>query len=146
LSVKKARELRRRMSPSEVRLWHVLRERPKGLQFRRQHPLGPFVFDFFCRSAGVAVEIDGLAHDLGDNPSRDERRDRWARDQGVETLRIPAADVRDNLDGVVTHIIVRCLERTPPPHSVRSPSPSNAGEDDPCGVFSRSNAGEDEMR
>jgi very-short-patch-repair endonuclease len=87
------------------------------------------VFDFFCKSAGIAIEVDGLAHDFGENPARDERRDQWAREHGVETIRIPAEEVRINLEGVVTHIVDRCLERTPPPHFVRSPSPSNAGED-----------------
>ena len=88
------------------------------------------MFDFFCKPAGVAVEVDGLAHDFANDPVRDERRDRWARENGVETLRIAAEDVRNNLEGIVTHIVQRCLERTPPPHSVRSPSPPNGGEDD----------------
>ena len=129
LSVYQARQLRKRMSPSEIRLWRVLRQRPEGLQFRRQHPFGPFVLDFFCKAAGVAVEVDGLSHDVGDNPERDARRDRWMRGQGIETIRIPAEEVRKNLEGVILHILDRCLERTPPPHFVRSPSPSNDGED-----------------
>ena len=130
MSVTKARQLRKRMSPTEIRLWRVLRLRPEGLQFRRQHPFGPFVLDFFCKAAGIAVEVDGVAHDFVDNPARDAKRDRWALEQGVETLRISAEDVRGNLEGVVTHIIKRCLERTPPPHFVRSPSPRNRVEDD----------------
>jgi very-short-patch-repair endonuclease len=130
LTVYQARQLRRRMSPSEVRLWRVLRLRPEGLQFRRQHPFGPFVFDFFCKAAGLAIEVDGLAHEFGDNPVRDMRRDLWAREQGIETMRISAEDVRRNLEGVVIHIVNRCIERAPPPHFVRSPSPSNDGEDD----------------
>ena len=130
MTVYQARQLRKRMSPSEIRLWRVLRMRPSGLQFRRQHPLGPFVLDFFCKAAGVAVEVDGFSHEFGDNPERDERRDRWIRSQGVETLRIRADEVRQNLEGVVVHIVNRCLERTPPPHSVRSPSPPNDGEDE----------------
>ena len=130
MTVYQARQLRRRMSPSEVRLWRVLRLRPEGLQFRRQHPFGPFVFDFFCKAAGLAIEVDGLAHEFGDNPVRDMRRDLWAREQGIETMRISAEDVRRNLEGVVIHIVNRCVERTPPPHFVRSPSPSNDGEDD----------------
>ena len=129
MSGHQARQRRKRMSPSEIRLWRALRLRPEGLQFRKQHPFGPFVFDFFCKSAGVAIEVDGLAHDLGDNPVRDAVRDQWVRAQGIETIRIAAEDVRNNLEGVVTHIVQRCLERTPPPHSVRSPSPPNAGED-----------------
>ena len=129
VSVHQARTLRKRMSPSEIRLWRMLRLRPEGLQFRRQHPLGPFVFDFFCKAAGLAIEVDGLAHEFGDNPARDERRDAWTRDQGIETLRFRSEDVRANLEGVVTQIVNRCLQRTPPPHSVRSPSPRNRGED-----------------
>ena len=129
LSVHHARQLRRCMSPSEIRLWRVLRLRPSGLQFRRQHPLGPFVLDFFCKAAGLAIEVDGLAHEFGDNPVRDARRDVWLRSQGIETMRIAADDVRRNLDGVIVHIVNRCLDRAPPPHFVRSPSPSNDGED-----------------
>ena len=87
------------------------------------------MFDFFCKAAGVAIEVDGLSHGFGDRPARDQRRDRWAREQGVETLRIAADDVRANLEGVVTLIVNRCLERTPPPHFVRFPSPPNGGED-----------------
>ena len=129
LSVHQARQLRKRMSPSEIRLWRALKLRPNGIQFRRQHPVGPFVVDFFCKAAGLAIEVDGIAHELGDNPRRDQKRDEWMRMQGVETLRIPAEEVRGNLEGVVVHIVSCCLERTPPPHFMRSPSPPNVGED-----------------
>jgi very-short-patch-repair endonuclease len=117
------------MSPTEIRLWRVLRLRPEGLKFRKQHPFGPFVFDFYCNAAAVAIEVDGLAHDFEETALRDHRRDQWVRDKGIETLRIGAEEVRNNLDGVVSQIVIRCLERTPPPHSVRSPSPRNRGED-----------------
>src|SRR5205085_11001890 len=43
-----ARKLRRKMTLPEVILWHWLRQRPNGLKFRRQHPTGPYVLDFFC--------------------------------------------------------------------------------------------------
>jgi very-short-patch-repair endonuclease len=46
MSVNRARDLRKRMSPTEIRLWRELRLRPEGLKFRKQHPFGPFVFDF----------------------------------------------------------------------------------------------------
>ena len=129
MSVRLARQLRKRMSPSEIRLWRVLKLRPQGLQFRRQHSFGPFVLDFFCKAAGLAIEVDGLSHEFGDRAKRDDRRDEWMRQHGVETLRISADEVRSNLEGVVLHIVNRCVERTPPPHLVRSPSPSNDGED-----------------
>ena len=130
MSVERARQLRKRMSPTEIRLWRVLRLRPEGLKFRKQHPFGPFVLDFYCKAAGLAIEVDGLAHDFESTVGRDHRRDQWVREKGVETLRIPAEEVRTDLEGVLVHIIDRCLERTPPPHFVRSPSPRNRGEDE----------------
>jgi very-short-patch-repair endonuclease len=121
------------MTPPERRLWGVLKGRPNGFKFRRQHPLGPYILDFFCYETALAIEVDGLAHDLGSNPQRDIRRDAWVAEQGVRTLRFVATDVRDNLEGVLTLIVEECARRSPtrpPLHRLRrSPSPANAGED-----------------
>ena len=111
--IDRARRLRRTMSPPEVMLWQYLRTRPGGFKFRRQHPLGPFTLDFFCRSAAVAIEVDGDAHDMGDNPGRDERRDEWFARHGILTLRFPAADIFADLDDVARHIEATCALRTP---------------------------------
>ena len=126
-----ARQLRKTMTPPERRLWNVLKGRPGGFKFRRQHPFGPFTLDFFCNEAAVAVEVDGLAHELGSNPGRDQRRDSWVREQGVRTLRFRALVIRDNLEGVVAAIVEVCASRSPqrnPTTAPRSPSPANAGE------------------
>ena len=129
MSVTQARRLRRSLSPPEATLWNVLRARPNGLKFRRQRPNDPYVFDFYCPTARLAIEVDGLAHNCGSNPERDAVRDRKVGARRIATLRIAAEDVRSNLEGVVTHIVDRCLERTPPPRSARSPYPAIAGED-----------------
>ncbi|QNN66819.1 DUF559 domain-containing protein [Sphingomonas lutea] len=112
------------MSSPEIRLWGVLRTRPHGFKFRRQRPDDPFIFDFYCHRALLAIEIDGFAHDCGTNPQRDASRDKWAAGRSIATLRISASEVRDNLDGVVAGILQRCCERTPPPASL-VPLPSN---------------------
>ena len=105
-SIRRARRLRRELSPPEARLWIALRGRNlEGLKFRRQHPIGPYVLDFYCDSAKLAVEIDGYAHATADRPSRDERRDAWLSSRGILTLRIDARDVRDEFDGVVGLIL-----------------------------------------
>jgi very-short-patch-repair endonuclease len=101
------------MTPPECRLWSVLKSRPEGFKFRRQHPLGPYVLDFFCHETALAIEVDGLAHDLGSNPERDIRRDAWVAEQGVRTLRFRATDMRDNLEGVLISIVEECLGRSP---------------------------------
>src|SRR5690606_33053070 len=95
------RELRRAMSLPEGALWQVLRTRPGGLKFRRQHPMGPFVLDFYCPAAKLAIEVDGAAHDMGDNPERDARRDAWLKEKGIRTLRVTAADVLEDREAAV---------------------------------------------
>jgi very-short-patch-repair endonuclease len=74
-----ARKLRRKMTLPEVILWHWLRQRPDGLKFRRQHPTGPYVLDFFYSDARLAIEVDGEAHSRGNRPERDIGRDQWTR-------------------------------------------------------------------
>ena len=93
------------MTPPEARLWVALRRKEmEGWRFRRQHPFGPYVLDFFCHSAALAVEVDGQAHWLGDNQERDARRDAWVESRGVRTLRIAASLVRDDLDAALRTI------------------------------------------
>jgi very-short-patch-repair endonuclease len=109
------------MTPPERRLWNVLRLRPEGFKFRRQHPVGPYTLDFFCYEAELCIEIDGFAHQLGSNPQRDTRRDDWLVSQGVRTVRIAALDVRDNLEGVVQLILEACRQRSPSTSSAGPP-------------------------
>jgi very-short-patch-repair endonuclease len=100
------------MTPPERRLWNALKLRPDGFKFRKQHEHGPYYLDFFCYEASVAVEVDGLAHELGSNPQRDERRDAWLAERNQDGSG-RATDVRDNLEGVVAHVIETCRQRSP---------------------------------
>ena len=92
-TILRARRQRREMSKPEVMLWQQLRGNPQGLRFRRQHPIGPFVLDFYCASVNLAIEVDGIVHDMGVQPEFDEKRGKWLADQGIEVLGIPAIDV-----------------------------------------------------
>jgi very-short-patch-repair endonuclease len=121
-TVAKARSLRRALTLPEGLLWRALRERPDGLKIRRQHPCGPFVLDFYCESAKLGIEVDGMAHDMGNRPMRDAARDAWLSERGIRVLRIPARHVLDDLDAVVRQITAACeplhhdaLRRGPPP-------------------------------
>jgi very-short-patch-repair endonuclease len=104
-AVLRARELRRSTTLPEGLLWQLLRRRPDGLKFRRQHSLGPYVLDFYCPAAKLVVEVDGESHGMGGNPSRDRRRDSWLRDQGLRVLRFHAGDVMKDPESVVTAIV-----------------------------------------
>ena len=104
----KARELRQKMSLPEVLLWNQLRKSPDGVHFRRQEPLGEYVLDFYCAKAKVCIEIDGIAHDMGDRPERDTQRDIWLNGQGIEVLRIPATEVLRSPEAIAEAIVRFC--------------------------------------
>src|SRR4051794_39683786 len=90
-SMRTAKQQRRNMSPPEVRLWALLRRSAAGVSFRRQHPVGPYVADFYCPAAKLVIEIDGSTHDF--TVTRDEKRDDYMRALGLNILRIPASEV-----------------------------------------------------
>ena len=125
----RAKSLRRTPSLPETLLWQQLRSSGLGVRFRRQHPAGPYILDFFCAPARLAVEVDGGAHDFGDRPQRDEQRDRWLAAQGVTVLRIPAADVFENLDGALAHIIAALTGVAPSTAFSGPPPPISSREE-----------------
>jgi very-short-patch-repair endonuclease len=103
------------MSLPEVLLWDCLRgQRLGGLRFRRQHAIEPYVLDFYCPAAKLAVEVDGAHHDLPGQLSHDERRDRWLDERGVRVMRIAAADILDDqaFEGVLR--MIADAARSPP--------------------------------
>ena len=123
-----ARKLRRKMSLPEVILWQWLRQRPAGLKFRRQHPTGPYVLDFFCIDARLAIELDGEAHSYGDRPKRDATRDQWLRSSGIDTLRIPAREVLNDADAVLRWITFEATSRLPLHHPAAPAGPPPRGK------------------
>ena len=127
-TVERARKLRKAMSLPEVLLWRELRRRPGGIKFRRQHPAGSYVLDFYCSDATLAIEIDGEAHDRGGRAAHDVARDAWLAKQGVATLRLAARDVLRDLDAVVAHVVMAARARLPLHRPLDGPPP-RSGED-----------------
>ena len=125
--------LRRKMTLPEVVLWQELRRgKLKGLQFRRQHPIGPYILDFYCSAARLAIEIDGSSHASDVQAKHDQRRDRWLRDKGITVVRVGAADVlRDeNLESLLTYI----AQVAAPSTAFGGPLPRFAGEEPSASV------------
>jgi len=85
--------------------------RLKGLKFRRQHPIGPYILDFYCAEAKLAVEVDGAGHDLLDQVAHDRRRTAWLAGRGIKVIRLRAAHVKDELEGVLGFILAAVRER-----------------------------------
>ena len=133
-TVRRARDLRRRMSPAEVKLWSELRLRPGGLKFRRQHPAEKLSLDFYCAAATLIVGVDGQHHDRGDQPARDDARDVEMATYGLATLRIPAAALYSDVDAAMTHIVATAMARLPfhhrPKRAGGPPPQAKLGEDE----------------
>ncbi|HWK36683.1 endonuclease domain-containing protein [Sphingomonas sp.] len=116
-----ARRLRREMSYPEVLLWQRLRGNATGAKFRRQHPIGPYVVDFYSSSARLVVEVDGEVHALPAQIAADAHKDRFLRDNGYFVARINAADILDDADkaaAAIASLAARPLHRPadgPPP-------------------------------
>jgi very-short-patch-repair endonuclease len=127
---RRARRLRRELSLPEVLLWQQLRRKQMGLHWRKQHPAGPYDLDFYCDRAKLCVEVNGEAHDCGDRPRTDASRDRWLANQGIMTVRVAAAEVLRNLEGVLLFIEAHARERAPLHRpSDGPPPPDKPGED-----------------
>lgn len=92
-----------------------------GLRFRKQHPIGPYIADFYCHELRLVVEIDGPTH-RDDQLAYDERRNRWMNDRGLRVIRITGTEIFRNLDGLLSSI-TRLAEPTN-----HTPSPAPAGE------------------
>ena len=110
-TVIRARKLRSEMSKPERVLWQQLRTRPGGFKFRRQHPAGIYLLDFYCAALRLAVEVDGWAHDSAETIARDRRRSEFLRSQGIATTRIPAKTILEDVEAVLIRLGEICAER-----------------------------------
>jgi len=93
-------------------LWVRLRQKDaQGVVFRRQHAVGPYVLDFYCVKARLAVGIDGEIHEREDHPQKDALRDEWLRVQNIWVYRVAAKAVYDDADEVAFGIRALAVAR-----------------------------------
>lgn len=105
-SMANARRLRRRLSLPEMLLWRLLRVTRRALRFRRQHPLGPYVADFYCPAAKMVIEVDGATHDASQDA--DKWRDNYMESLGLKVMRVAAAEVLSDPEAVADQIYRLC--------------------------------------
>jgi len=106
----KARILRKEITKTEKILWNEIRNRKiSGYKFRRQHPVGQFIVDFFCPGKELVIEIDGGIHQEEDAKERDENRTAELERLGLRVIRFTNEEVLADLDRVI-HKIMEHLE------------------------------------
>ena len=102
-STERARSLRQDSTTPERILWGILRNRQlDGHKFRRQHPIGPFVTDFYCAEASLIVELDGESH-VGQH-EQDQQRTAYLNQHGLRVLRVTNDDLLGHPDAVADAI------------------------------------------
>ena len=98
--------LRRTETDAERALWRLLRSRQlEGHKFRRQHSAGPYILDFYCADASLAIEVDGSQHYTADGLATDAVRTAYLEALGIRVLRFTNVDVLTNAEGVVDALL-----------------------------------------
>jgi very-short-patch-repair endonuclease len=117
--IARARQLRREATTAESLLWELLRDRRLlGRKFRRQHPIGQFIADFFCDDARLIIEIDGAVHREPTQQERDRLREEILREHGFAMLRFTNEQIFDHTEQVLQEIAAYVTA-----HSYEHPSP-----------------------
>lgn len=113
-NVPAARRLRSKSTPTETILRSLLRDRRcLGVKFRRQHPVGALVLDFYSEELKVAIEVDGGIHRDPKPRARDEIRQQLLEDLGVRFIRVPAHLLTDDRFAVL-HFLTETLSAMKP--------------------------------
>ena len=103
--------LRKNQTEAETLLWSKLRSRQLlNVKFRRQHPIGDYIVDFYCIEAHLAIEIDGGQHAEKDISKRDDSRTAFLERKGIRVIRFWNHDVLEHLDEVTSEIYATLCE------------------------------------
>ncbi|PSB56202.1 endonuclease domain-containing protein [Chamaesiphon polymorphus] len=115
-----AKQLRKTQTPAEKLLWQALRGgKLAGLKFRRQHPVGNFILDFYCPAYKLAIEVDGAIHQT--QVDADAARTLQLEAYGYTVLRFSNEAVIQEMEAVLGEIlqVVDALTPSPSPKSGR---------------------------
>jgi len=99
------KELRKSLTPQESKLWLYLRNKNLGVKFRRQHGIGPYIADFYCKEKNLVIEIDGSQH-LKEK-EYDQERDDYMKSLGIKVFRFLNNEIDKNIDAVLEKIKVK---------------------------------------
>jgi very-short-patch-repair endonuclease len=104
-----AKQLRRKMTPAEAKLWARLKaNRLEGIHFRRQQIIEPFIVDFYCHQAALIIEIDGDIHQYQQHA--DQRREAFLRSRGYRIIRFSNEQVMQEIQSVLETIYLQCTQ------------------------------------
>lgn len=100
--IDRRKELRKRQTPQEEKLWWYLKDRRLlGFKFRRQPSIGGYILDFYCAEKRLIIELDGEIHDKKENLEYDKIRDKYFKELDYKVLRFKNREIDENINGVI---------------------------------------------
>lgn len=104
-----AKKLRANLTRPEKILWKRLCSKKLGVWFYSQSLMYGYIVDFWCPSAGIAVEVDGKSH--RGRKAYDSKRDAVLLKKGIITMRFTNTAVRRNPAAVAALIRAKVVQR-----------------------------------
>ncbi len=107
--IERAKELRQKMTATEIILWEKLKNKQiLGLKFRRQHPIDLFIADFYCHPIKLVIEIDGKYHNQTEKREQDLNRTAEMERFGIKVIRFTNQEVMLETERIVNAIVNKC--------------------------------------
>ena len=76
----------------------------KVTKFRRQHPVGNYVLDFYCHESKIAIELDANVHKTSEAKEYDDTQTMFLKDYEITVLRFWNAEVMNDINRVLATI------------------------------------------
>ena len=111
----RAKNLRNHLTDAEMKLWGYLRTSPMGFKFRRQHPIGIYIADFYCHACKLIIEADGSIHNKEDVLLSDIERQKSLEATGLQVIRFSNHDILKNTEYVIEQINIILTTKLIPP-------------------------------
>ncbi len=108
----KARELRKRLTPSEQIFWLRLKEQFPGYKFRKQHPISHYIADYYCHKLKLVIEIDGPIHNSEEAKLNDKKRQRDLENLDLTVTRFTNDQIKNEIESVIKMISSTILKLT----------------------------------
>jgi very-short-patch-repair endonuclease len=107
--------LRKNMTLAERILWKKLKDKKIfSIKFRKQHPVGIFIVDFYCHEYKLAIEVDGEVHKDENQSEYDLGRTAELNKYGIKVIRFTNDQIIYDINSVLTKILEIITEFTPP--------------------------------
>jgi very-short-patch-repair endonuclease len=110
-TITRARKLRKKMTIQEQLLWTRIRRRQiLGKHFRKQHPFGFYILDFYCNEAKLGIEVDGEIHQLRE--VYDKQRTEYLEACGINIIRFDNKEIESEIERVIKTIEDQIVSHT----------------------------------